>query len=177
MGIDVVKIGSAATTLSIVFLLGIAPLEAQQAERAGSVPSAPNRARRISDPHTGMQWILERDPSNQGGPGRMVLDKDGSCDRTTATAEQNVGFLNASHRRQQPSIAFAPVVIRAGDRLVLEEYRPQVETRLEAVALTSAAAGAEFIARLNFQGTIVHAVALEPGRATLGRALGLPRRP
>jgi len=177
MGIDVLKIVRAATTLSIVFSLGIAPLEAQQAERAGSVPNAPNPVRRISDPHTGMQWILERDLSNQGGPGRMVLEKDESRHRTTAAAEQNVGSLDASRPRQQPSIASAPIVIRAGDRLVLGEDTPHVETRLEAVALTSAAVGAEFTARLTFQGAIVRAVAFEPGRATLGRALGLPRRP
>src|SRR5512135_3727269 len=31
-----------------------------------------NAVRVIRDPHTAMRWLLERDPTRPGGPGRMV---------------------------------------------------------------------------------------------------------
>lgn len=160
-----------------MLLPGFALLEAQQVEAGGSNQNAPNPIRKICDPHTGMQWVLERDPSNPGGPGRMVLENGTPCHLDRGIAKQNFGNMSAFVRRQQTPIASAPVVIRAGDKLMIEEKTPRVETRLEAVALSSAVAGAEFAARLTFQGAIVRAVALEPGRASLGRALGLLQRP
>lgn len=175
MRLDLLRTRSAAASLCIV--LAFAPIEAQHAESESSLQNTPNPVRKICDPHTGLQWILERDPSNQGGPGRMVLVNNTSCLHISATAEQDAASRNPSSGRKQATIHSAKVVIRAGDKLVLEENTPRVETRLEAVALSSAAVGAEFTARLSFQGAIVRAVAVEPGRASFSQASGMPRRP
>ena len=163
--------------MALMLALWFPGSEAQRAEGVEVFQNAPNPVRRICDPHTGTQWVLERDPSNLGGPGRMVPDNNASCHRITVKAEHHAASREASGRRQQAMIVSAPIVIHAGDVVVLEENTPQLETRLEAVALSSAAEGAEFTARLTFQGAIVRAVALAPDRATLGRALRLPRRP
>ena len=56
-------------------------------------------------------------------------------------------------------------VIRAGDRLIVEEHTAVVEARLEAVALGPAASGSPFQVRLTIGGKVVRAVALGPGRA------------
>jgi flagella basal body P-ring formation protein FlgA len=56
-------------------------------------------------------------------------------------------------------------VIRAGDRLVVEENTAVIEARLEAVALGPAALGSSFDVRLKLGGKVARAVALAPGRA------------
>jgi hypothetical protein len=58
-------------------------------------------------------------------------------------------------------------VIRAGDRLIVEEHTALVDAVLEARALTPAAPGSAFDARLTVGGRVVRAVALGPGRAAL----------
>jgi len=58
-------------------------------------------------------------------------------------------------------------VLRAGERLMVEEHTPIVEAHLEAVALGSAAVGEEFDVRLRVGGKVLRAVALGPGRAEL----------
>ncbi len=68
---------------------------------------------------------------------------------------------------QSPRAAPAPLVIHAGDALVVEEHSYVVDGRLQATALGSAAAGSEFEARLKIGGKVVLAVALEAGRAEM----------
>jgi len=56
-------------------------------------------------------------------------------------------------------------VIRAGDRLIVEEKTAVAEVRLEAVALGPAGNGFPLLVRLKIGGRVVRAVALGPGRA------------
>ena len=62
-------------------------------------------------------------------------------------------------------------MIRAGERLVVEENSAVAVARLEAVALASAVIGSNFEARLTIGGMVVRAQAIAPGRAEL-----LPQR-
>jgi flagella basal body P-ring formation protein FlgA len=64
-------------------------------------------------------------------------------------------------------------VIRAGDRLIVEENTAVVEARLEAVALGAAAPGSTFNVRLRIGGRVLRAVALGPGRAALAPVNGI----
>ena len=59
----------------------------------------------------------------------------------------------------------AQIVVRAGDRLIVEEHTARVDAALEARALASAVAGAALVVRLTLGGKVVRVVALGPGRA------------
>jgi len=120
--------------------------------------------RAIDDPATGQCWLLERDPRYPGGPGRLVLVPRGA------------GAAGAGSKKAEPGLpvvlAKLTPVIRAGDRLVVEQRTAVVDARLGAIALGPAAAGAEFNARLEIGGRAVRAVALGPGRAAFAGDLG-----
>lgn len=106
--------------------------------------------REIDDPNTGQRWVLMRDPAHPGGPGALV-------------AEESVpdhGWLEGAIVQLHP-------VIRAGDRLTVEQSNVNVKLTLEGVALSPAAPGAQFRVRLGMSGKVVLAVALGPGRAAL----------
>jgi hypothetical protein len=116
---------------------------------AGMEPVAGEIVREIDDPHTGAHWMLMRDPDHPAGPGRLVL----------AAGTHN--DLRSGHPEVEP---LRPV-IRAGDRLVVEENTAVVESRLEAVALGPAVIGSPLDVRLKIGGKVIRAVALGPGRA------------
>ncbi|MGA3262724.1 MAG: hypothetical protein ABSC47_01615 [Terracidiphilus sp.] len=105
--------------------------------------------REIDDPHTGARWLLMRDPSHPGGPGRLLL----------------VGGFRPEYRPSQPGVEPPRPVIRAGDRLIVEENTAVAEARLEAVALGPAVIGSPLDARLKIGGNVVRVVAVAPGRA------------
>jgi hypothetical protein len=105
--------------------------------------------REIDDPHTGDRWLLVRDDRHPGGPGLLLL-----------VAGPRPPSFHPEPEREAP-----PPVIRAGDRVVVEENSPVVEARLEAVAMNPAEAGAVFNLRLSLGGRIVRAVAIGPHRA------------
>jgi len=117
--------------------------------------------REIDDPHTGDRWLLVRDRSHPGGPGRLVL----------------VAGVRIGARRDRAAVEPSPVelrpVIRAGERLIVEENTPVVEARLEAVALGPAVIGSPLDVRLRIGGRVVRAVALAPGRASLQPETGV----
>ncbi len=110
--------------------------------------------REIDDPHNGARWLLMRDSSHPGGPGRMVL-----AGEPRGKALNNV--------RKGAGTATAQPVIHAGDRLIVEEDTAVVEAWLEAVALNPAAAGSPLNVRLAIGGRVVRVVALAAGRAAL----------
>jgi hypothetical protein len=118
--------------------------------------------REIDDPSTGRQWLLERDSNRPGGPGHLVL------------AGESSGSQPSQRAGSAPGSSAAVPVIRAGDRLVVEEDTPLVEARLEAVALNAAMAGALLKVRLAIGGRVVSALAVAPGRAELAPGSGLP---
>ncbi len=118
----------------------------------------------IDDAATGDRWLLMRDASDPGGPGRMMR---------AASAGSTNGFEGEAARTEAVRVAKKVVrpatapVIRAGDAVIVEEHSAVVDARLEATALESAAVGAEFEARLKIGGKAIRVVALGPGRAAL----------
>lgn len=131
--------------------------------------------REIDDPHTGARWLLMRDSGHPGGPGRMVL-----AFAPRGQALSNAGNGVANEVRSETRIetrsdsgqslagnAPAPPVIRAGDRLTVEENTAVIEARLEAVALNPAAIGSPLNVRLAIGGRVVRVVAVATGRAAL----------
>lgn len=122
-----------------------------------SDPARGEVLREIVDPSTGQRWVLLRDPIHPAGPGQLLRDSLSPA---------------GSESRQEPGQEGRPVyrapqpVIRAGDRVILEESTPRVESRLEAVALGPARAGGALRVRLRLGGQIVRARALAEGRAT-----------
>lgn len=117
------------------------------ARGAQAVASVPERIfREIRDPRTGTHWIVLRSAENPAGPGRAVAAPDAGAKEDQAAAT---------------------IVIRAGDKVVLEERTPAVEASLEAVALGAATIGSRLDVRLKIGGKVVRAVALAPGRAAL----------
>lgn len=105
--------------------------------------------REIDDPHTGARWLLMRDPSHPGGPGRLLL----------------AGGFRPGYRRNLPEAAPPRPVIHAGDRLIVEENTPLVESRLEGTALGPASPGLPLDVRLTIGGRVERVVAIGPGRA------------
>ncbi len=103
--------------------------------------------RKIEDPSTGDLWMLLRDHSRSGGPGRMVLARSGH------------------DPVQQPVSDNERPIIQSGDAVAVEEHTPVVDVRLEAIALGPAAKGTRFRARLKIGGRVVQVVAVLPGRA------------
>ena len=127
-------------------------------------PGASDICRMIRDPHTGMLWLLKRDAGNPAGPGRMVLlNREDGAQFESAIAKGGTPMMSREVQH---------LVIRSGDRLVLEENSSIVEARLEAIALGPAAEGAEFKVRLAIGGKVVQAVALGPGRAEFATPAG-----
>lgn len=122
--------------------------------------------REIDDRATGDQWLLVRDAANPGGPGRMVRVASGEGDSKGESAGEPAQPCAqcAAHAAERPVV---PPMIRAGDKVIVEEHSAVADARLEATALGSAGMGAEFQARLKIGGKAVRVAALGPGRAEL----------
>jgi hypothetical protein len=123
--------------------------------RVGASATAGEIVREIDDPHTGARWILMLNPEHPGGPG--ILEHLEGGPGTLFEGQAAIGTI-------QPE--FRPV-IRAGERLIVEEDTAVAEARLEAVALGSAAIGSIFEARLTIGRVVVRVRAIAPGRAEL----------
>lgn len=154
---------------------------AQPAPRALAASSSEAVAviREISDPSTGDRWLLVRDRSRPGGPGRLLLA--GPPRAWDSSATHGISPARAEPDMPAPAtpIVDAPIfqapLIHAGDPLVVEEDTPVVEARLAATALGPAARGATLQARLSIGGKVVRVRALAAGRAALEP--GLPPEP
>jgi hypothetical protein len=135
--------------------------------------------REIDDPSTGARWVLLRNAAHPEGPGRLVLLASAS---QNSGAGQNAGLgrspgagqnsatgqgLGATGQLTDADVAAAKLVIRSGDKLIVEEHTPVVDAQLEAVALGPAARGGQFRVRLTIGGGIVVATAIDAGRAEL----------
>ncbi len=108
--------------------------------------------REIDDPHSGARWLVVKDIEHPGGPGRLV--------------PLGAGW-HAEVLLHAPKLAVAAPVIRAGDRIVVEEHTDVVDAVLEAVALGPAVEQGPLDARLRIGGRVVRVVALATGRARL----------
>lgn len=114
----------------------------------------PSAIAEIDDPHSGVRWELMRDPSHPGGPGRLT---------------QMPGKENGNGKRRMEVPSRPAPVIRAGDRIAIDEDSSVAVIHLEAVALRPASIGTDIPVRLQ-GGSLFHAVVLGPGRATLALA-------
>jgi hypothetical protein len=130
--------------------------------------------REIDDPPTGARWLLVRGSIHPGGPGRMILalaprgqalNAAGGGVGNAILSDTRIEIKSGSEQLPAESAPAQPV-IRAGDRLIVEENTPVVESRLEAVALNPAAIGSGLRVRLAIGGKVVRAVAVAAGRAT-----------
>ncbi|MGB7266799.1 MAG: hypothetical protein WBC92_14885 [Terracidiphilus sp.] len=121
--------------------------------------------REIDDPNLGDCWLLLRDPSHSGGPGRLVL----------APMHAGVQGEGAKGRVPLKETRKKLPVIRAGDALIAEESTAVAEARLEAVALSEAAVGGELRVRLKIGGKVVRVVAAGPGRVVFRPEIGAER--
>ena len=129
----------------------------------GQTPPTDSRAalagdifREIDDPSTGDRWLLLPDSKHPGGPGLLL--RAGSDQ-----AHSNPVRLGTA----KPGVAAPAPVIRAGDRIVVEENTPLVASRLEAVAMGPALVGAALSVRLRMGGRVLRAVAVASGRARI----------
>jgi hypothetical protein len=107
--------------------------------------------REIDDPRNGDRWLLVRDDSHPGGPGLLML----------------VSGVRPQTRQSGPEPIPQPPIIRTGDHVIVEENTAVAEARLEAVAMGPAATGSPLNLRLVIGGSVVRAIAVGPGRATL----------
>jgi hypothetical protein len=119
--------------------------------RSTSTVPAGEIIREIDDPSNGDRWLLVHNANHPAGPGLLLL----------------VSLVHIQTGQAVPGTGAEPVapVIRAGDRVIVEENTPVVEARLEAVAMSPALAGHPFNARLSIGGRVIRAVASGPGRA------------
>jgi hypothetical protein len=118
------------------------------AESGPAIP-ADKVVRAFEDFATGNEWVLARNAEHPGGPGRFIL--------MSSSAPKSV---------RRPAIRPAPV-IRGGDRVTVEGKNASVTTRVEGIALSSAAAGEGLKVRLAVGGWLVRAIAEGPGKAHL----------
>jgi hypothetical protein len=141
--------GAASLTSS-----GRAALDLNRPDPPDLLPS--DLLREIDDPGLGRRWLLYRDARHPEGPGRLV-----------AAGALRLNRPNAASSPLPGSTAVPIPVIRAGDRVVLEESTPIVEARLEAIALVPASKGSPLKVRLVLGGKVVPAIAIAPGRVKL----------
>jgi hypothetical protein len=142
----------AAGTLLIALILicGLVaepvPQQAAQESIAGDRAVIEKVVIEKTDPATGARWALVRDAANPGGPGRWLL---------------------ADSVVKNDAFSAKKLVIRTGDRIVVEEQTAVSEAWLEATALTGAADGGVLRARIAIGGQVVTARAIAVGRAEL----------
>jgi hypothetical protein len=128
----------------------------------------------IDDPATGDRWLLERNSQNPGGPGRMLLFEQGKASPLEQGA--SVPGLDGAGRPYGARKASAStLLIRAGERLIVEEHTRLLDATLEAVALSGASQGESLRVRLLIGGRVVNAVAVVPGRALFATEAGAAR--
>jgi hypothetical protein len=123
--------------------------------------------RAIEDGATGNRWLLVKDPSDRGGPGKMILVAN--LGEVARDDDSKCGAGNEPAEKCRRSVAKPEMIvaIHAGEALVVEEHSPVVDARLQATALESAVVGSRFEARLKIGGKVVRAVALAPGKAEI----------
>ncbi len=113
--------------------------------------------REIDDPNSGTRWLLVRDKTSPGGPGRLELVPPG----------RDPGAPGRQAKAPWVAQTRDVLIIRPGDKLVVEEHTTITDAYLEGVALGPAGTGSALNVRLTIGGRVVRAVAVAPGRASL----------
>jgi homoaconitase/3-isopropylmalate dehydratase large subunit len=103
--------------------------------------------------------MLCRNVEHPGGPGSLL-----HVAAPSAVKWNRPGGAQFTHSLERDPAAIRPV-IRAGDRVIVEENSAVAEARLTAVALESATVGSAFNARLEIGGKVVRAIAMRTGQA------------
>lgn len=111
-------------------------------------------SREIDDPSSGDCWLLVRSEDHPGGPGHLLLVREGPSE------------LPAIMAHNLPAGKLIPL-IRAGDTLIVEEHSAVVDARFEGIALGPARIGETFRVRVKLGGAVVRAVATAAGHAVL----------
>jgi len=150
----------------IAVWVSLAPVAVSAApEAAGAVPSPSGQVLLgpvIMDPCLGTRWQRIANSQHPGGPARMVIV---SMSEVLAS-----GHPGAAESRTP---AAPPMVIHAGDRLLVEQKSPVLEAHLAAVALEPAALGQLLRVRLRAganaeagtNGPVIQVEAAGPGLA------------
>ena len=113
--------------------------------------------REIDDPSSGTRWLLVRDRTNPGGPGRMERAPQG----------RDPGIPGRQAKAAGGPQCKPVMIIRAGDKVVVEEHSATTDAYLEGLALGPAGLGSGLNVRLSIGGRVVRAVAVATGRAVL----------
>lgn len=117
----------------------------------------------MDDRNTNLRWLLVKDEQHLSGPGRLVAIQASAWDSAAAGDE--------AARSQRLGSAPVRLLIKTGDRVVVEEHTRIFDARLEAVALEAASAGSNLRVRLRLGGKIVDAVAIGPGLVKMATGL------
>jgi hypothetical protein len=127
---------------------------------SGQKPSGTKRA--LVDLSTGSRWVLMANPAHPGGPGLLVPEAEA---RTRPVVVET-----------HPADTLP--VIRAGDRVSIDDSSSSLSAHYAAIALAPAALGGVFLARIAAGMAPVRVIALGPGRAELAvTAPGKESRP
>jgi hypothetical protein len=167
-----VALGLFAGPVALAQMSRTLPLgEAASITSASTLPTqipAERILREFDDSNNGVRWLLVRDESHPGGPGRLVpVMGSVPTPQWKSTEKGKTPVVQSIAKVANPGTAAPSLIVRAGDRLIVEEHTRVADVHLEAVALGSATAGAALNVRLKLGGKVLRAIVIEPGRATL----------
>jgi hypothetical protein len=101
----------------------------------------------IADPCLGHHWQLVIDPIHPDWPGRLILlDQNAQNTQNTQNRNQSDNRVQTGPKRSVSDMQ--SMVIRAGDRVTVDQDSGVLDARFEAVALESAWAGEKLRVRL-----------------------------
>lgn len=139
---------------SLVPAMALSPGEPAILAASTLVPAQGELLREFTDPCLGTHWQLRADPVHPEGPRRLILldplgtRRRGPEDQTvSARLKPQAGQEFKEGEGETPNLT-PPLVIRAGDRVIVDQQTPLLHARLQAVALESAGVGQRVRVRL-----------------------------
>jgi hypothetical protein len=155
--------------ISIAAAVMVAAMQMAMAQNASSAAAGKPAAGEeksmhvLDDVNTGDRWVLTRDTAHPGGPGRLLrLDRPVRIDR-----QDRQECVDGSEPVANRAVVKPVMVIRGGDRVVVEEKTAAIEARLQGVALAPAGVGELVNVRLTAGGWLVRGMVEESGRVRL----------
>ena len=118
--------------------------------------------REIDDPSIGRRWLVVRDASHPGGPGKLVV-VPGPVPQRRVVGNQRSVATGANAPRKTPALP----LIQRGERITVEEHTAVADVQLVAIALHPANLGETFEVRLMLGGSVLRARAMGPRSAAL----------
>lgn len=120
-------------------------------------------ARTIKDFSTQQRWLLLEDSSHPAAPALLMEEA-----RTAGCA----GRWTQSTVSRASIPSFVPIVIHAGDPIIVSEHTRVADAELEATALRTAAVGDPLLVRMKFGDLTLKAIAVSPGHAKVAEKAG-----